>query len=396
MKYVVLVGDGMSDYPLPELGNKTPLQVANIPNMDFIARNGIAGTVQTLIEEMPLGSDIANLNIIGYNPKEYYTGRAPLEAAGKGINLKENEIAFRCNLVTVEEDTLIDYSAGHISTEEAKVLIEFLKEKMGNENMHFYAGVSYRHLLIIKQLSTDYRQLRCVPPHEIAGQQISKNFPQGEGTEEISQLMEESKKLLKNHKINQKRTKKGLNSANMIWLWGQGSAPKIPSFAGKYHFKGAVITAVDLIKGIGQCIGLKVIDVPGATGYLDTDYQAKADYGLEALRENDFLYLHVEAPDEAGHNGIVKDKIKAIEDFDEKVVGVIIKGIKKYGEYKILVLPDHSTPVKVKTHTAEPVPFAIYSDSCAADKVYSFDEISAKKGSLHFSEGSKLMDYFLI
>jgi 2,3-bisphosphoglycerate-independent phosphoglycerate mutase len=396
MKYAILIGDGMSDYPVAELDNRTPLQVAPTPNMDFIAQKGRGGTVSTLLEGMPLGSDIANLNILGYDPRKYYTGRAPLEAASLEVNLAPGEIAFRCNLITVKEGVLSDFSAGHIPTEEASRLIQFLNRKMGagkndpgQARLSFYPGDG--------NLEPSLLGLKCIPPHDIIGEEISPNFPRGEGGKEIIELMKRSKGFLENHEINRRRKEKDLNPANMIWLWGQGNSPRMPTFKEKYNLEGAVITAVDLIKGIGKCIGLKVIDVPGATGYLDTNYEGKAEYALKALEEVDFVYLHVESPDEAGHTGKPELKIRAIKDFDQKVVGTFLKGLKDYKEYRIMVLPDHSTPLSVRTHTIDPVPFALYAtDGSEKDEIPSFDEEALKgQGSLHFSQAHKLMDYFL-
>lgn len=391
MKYVFLVPDGAADYPIKELGNKTPLQIAKKPNMDFIARNGITGTVKTVPDGMEPGSDIANLSLLGYDPQKYYTGRAPLEAASMNIYLEEDEVAFRCNLVTVSDNILVDYSAGHISSIEAKILIQFLNEELRAKKLCFYPGVSYRHLMVTKG---DYSKTLCIPPHNIMGQSIEENLPKGEESSFLRELMISSREILEKHEINLRRKRMGKTLANMIWLWGQGKTPSIPRFYEKYGIEGGVISAVDLIKGIGQCAGLQIINVPGATGYFDTDYLAKANYALTALKELDFLFVHVEAPDEAGHAGDVNAKIEAIENFDSKVVGTILKGLKN-SEYRIMVVPDHPTPISVRTHVNKPVPFAIYERDVEPDEVKSFDEFAAKSGSLHLKEGYRLMDLFL-
>lgn len=392
MKYVVLVPDGAADYPLKELGNKTPLQVANIPNMDFLARNGIVGTVKTVPDGMEPASDVANLAIMGYDPAKYYTGRGPFEAASMGIFLAEEDMAFRCNLVTVSDNILEDYSAGHITTEEARVLIEMVNKKLGRDDINFYPGISYRHLMILKGQSIS---ARCIPPHDISGQLIDENLPKGEGANLLKKLILSSREFLESHEINLKRKAQGKRPANMIWLWGQGTNPQMPTLAEKYGISGSVISAVNLIKGIGFFAGLKILEVPGATGYFDTDYQAKGRFALQALTEEDFVFVHVEAPDEAGHIGDIEEKIRAIENIDAKIVGPLLDGLRKFRDYKILVVVDHATPIPVKTHVADAVPFAIYSPGIEADQAESFDEMTAKNGSVHLDKGYELMDLFV-
>lgn len=405
MKYIVLIGDGMADRPLKELKNKTCLEAAKTPNMDNLAREGVIGMVTTLPQGLPAGSDVANLSILGYNPDRYYTGRAPLEAASIGVKMGKDDVAFRCNLVTMKRIKkriyLEDYSAGHIPTEEASKLIKEIDKKLGmskrslGKDIRFYPGVSYRHLMIWKKGKD---QIDCIPPHDITGKEACDYMPMGDGEEVLWELIEESQAILKNHPINKNRKKSGLKEANSLWFWGQGKKPFLPSFKERYGLKGGLISAVDLMKGIGIYAGFRIINVPGATGYLDTNYEGKAKAALEALESLDFLYLHVASPDEASHNGDIKGKIKAIEDFDDKVVGTIIKGIKDIGEYKILLLPDHSTPIEAKTHTRDPVPFVIYTSPGQRRKreiVSSFDERITKKTTLIFKEGYKLMDYFL-
>ncbi len=402
MKYIVLVGDGMADYPLKELGGKTPLEAANKPNMNFIAKEGIVGTVKTIPDDLPSGSDVANLNVLGYNPLLYYTGRGPLEAANLGVSLGEDDIAFRCNIITVNEDVLFDYSAGHISDAEAKELIEFINEKLGTEYVQFYAGTSYRHLTVFRasQLDckfqiTDIINLKCTPPHDITGKRINEYLPQGKGREILIELMNKSIPLLEEHHINKVRRINNNNVGNMIWLWGQGKRPSMLSFKEKFGVTGSIISAVNLIKGIGIYAGLKVINVPGATGFFDTNYKGKADAALESLIKDDFVFVHVEAPDEAGHMGKIDEKIRAIEDFDRFVVGTILEGIKKFDKCKILILPDHPTPIPLMTHSREAVPFAIYGSDVKRDDVLAYDEKSAVSGSMHIEEGYKLMEYFI-
>lgn len=409
MKYIVLVGDGMSDYPLDDLNGRTPLEAAKIPNINYIADHGIVGRALTVPRGMSPASDIANLSIIGYDPKKYYTGRGPLEAANIGVDLDRDDVAFRCNLITAAEDTLADYSAGHITTNEASVLIKDLDQKMGCKWARFYPGVSYRHLLVIRTkylrqegkkrmtlTPTEFMETDCLPPHNIAGQRISKNLPRGKAREVLVKLMEQSKPLLEAHDLNKVRIDLKENPANMVWLWGQGTKPEMPSFKEKFGLKGAVISAVDLVKGIGKTIGLDVIDVPGATGYYDTDYKAKANYALKALENRDFVFVHVEAPDEAGHNGDIRAKITAIENFDKLVVGTILSEFKdKRKNFRILVMPDHATPISMRTHTNDAVPLAIFGTGVERDEIKVFTENAARASDLSFKNGFEIMEYFV-
>jgi 2,3-bisphosphoglycerate-independent phosphoglycerate mutase len=387
MKFIVLVGDGMADYPIPELGDLTPLQAANTPNMDFIAKHGRNGVAKTVPDSMTPGSDVANLSIMGYDPVKYYAGRGPLEAASMDVALGKDDIAFRCNLITERDGLLVDYSAGHISSEEARILIEAVDNELGND-CKFHAGVSYRHLLVMEQGENAV----CTPPHDVIGQPIDDVLPHGEDSEILIDLIRASKPILETHKLNAKRRKDGKNIANLIWPWGQGKAPLMPSLKELYGISGSIISAVDLLKGIGKYAGLSVINVPGATGYLDTNFSGKAAYALESLQERDFVFVHVEAPDEAGHMGNTEAKVKAIEDFDDKVVGGMLNELGGLGEYRIIVLPDHPTPISVKTHTREPVPFAIYSSNERADYVDRFDEFSARDGIFGLVKGHTLME----
>jgi len=393
MKYIVLVGDGMADYPIPELGNKTPLEVANTPNMDMVAKKGVVGMVETIPENLPPGSDVANLSVMGYDPNLFYTGRGPLEAGSMGIKVDKDDVVYRCNIVNVQDGIMVDYSAGHISSEEAKELIDALNENLSNDEIKFYAGVSYRHIMVYKGGSDS---LDCTPPHDITDKEYETYFPKGCGQDFIKELMEKSKQILESHPINKKRISEGKRSGNMIWLWGQGYAPNMPKFKEKYGLIGSVISAVDLIKGIGFYAGLNIINVPGATGYLDTNYLGKAEYALNSLNERDFVIVHVEAPDEASHAGDIRSKIKAIEDFDEKVVGTILSEMEKSGrEYMLLVLPDHLTPISVKTHVHGEIPYAVCGTNIKSNGIDRFCEAVAKLSSLKFTQGHELLPYLI-
>jgi 2,3-bisphosphoglycerate-independent phosphoglycerate mutase len=396
MKYIVLIADGMADYPIKELRGRTPLEVARTPNMDFVARNGKIGRVKTIPENMAAASDVANMSILGYDPQQYYSGRGPLEAENLGIELKEDDVAFRCNLITVSEDTLQDYSAGHISSKEASKLIEFIDGKLGNDRFKFYSGVSYRHIMLVKQATEELLdKITCIAPHDIIGKSINKNLPRGKNADILVKLMLDSRKILQTHEINLVRIDLKENPANMIWLWGQGKKPCIPKFIDKYGLGGSVISAVDLIKGLGKILGLEVINVPGATGYYDTDYQGKAKAALKSLEKNDFVFLHVEAPDEAGHNGDLREKITAIERFDQLVVGTILNALKNKKNFRILILPDHATPISLRTHTADIVCFAIFGKGIVGRGFLNYSEKEAEKSDLYFEKGHELMGYFI-
>jgi len=400
MKYLVVVGDGMADRPLRELDGRTPLQAARTPNMDMLAAAGTPGRVRTVPKGMHPGSDVANLSILGYNPLEFYSGRAPLEAASIGVALGKDDVAYRCNLVTLEfnEDrttaVMDDYSSGHISTEEAGELIEAVGRELGSGDIRFYPGVSYRHLMVWAGGSSD---AECVPPHDILGREIRDYLPSGPGADLLRRLMEESVDILESHTVNKKRVAAGKNPANSIWFWGQGRKPRMPLFRDKYALDGALISAVDLTRGLGLCAGFEILQVPGITGYLDTNYQGKAAAALDAFKRVDFVYLHVEAPDEAGHSGKTADKIKAIEDFDAFVVGPVSEGMKAFPEHKILLLPDHPTPVELRTHTDDPVPFVIYDSSHVhSNRNAGFNEdLLGADYLVCFEEGYRLMDFFI-
>ncbi len=397
MKYIVLLGDGMSDKKVDELGGKTPLQAAKTPNMDFIARRGKMGLLRTVPEGFTPGSDVANLSVFGYDPATCYTGRSPLEAASIGVELGPRDVAFRVNLVNLHPQGgklyMQDYSAGHISAPEGWELLEALQEKFGNDEFQFFPGVGYRHLMVWRNGSD---RMTVTPPHDITGLDILDYLPKGEGADQLVYMMNASQMLFCNHPQYKRRMAEDKLPANSIWFWGQGKAPRMESFGKKFGLAGAVISAVDLIRGIGVYAGLEIIKVKGATGYIDTNYRGKADAALEALERVDYVYLHVEAPDEAGHSGNLADKVKAIELFDEKVVGPVIEGMKKFGEYRIACLPDHPTPVKMMTHTAAPVPFVIYSgEETVNEGVAGYDEDSAKATGLYIEEGFRLMEMLM-
>lgn len=397
MKYIILLGDGMSDECLEQLGGKSPLQAAKTPNMDFMAKNGKLGLAKTVPEGYPPGSDVANLSVFGYDPAGCYTGRSPLEAASIGVELGPDDVAFRLNLVNLSPHGgklyMQDYSAGHISAEEGRELIEELQKVLGSDEFHFYPGVGYRHLMVWRG---GRNGMTLVPPHDITGKDILEYMPKGEGADRLIYLMNASQMVLYNHPQHKKRTAEDKLPANSIWLWGHGRAPQMPTYREKYGLSGVVISAVDLIRGIGVYAGLEVVKVEGATGYVNTNYRGKAEAALKALENSDFVYLHVEAPDEASHSGNLADKIKAIEQFDELVVGAVLQGIKKFGDYRILCLPDHPTPLRIMTHTSDPVPFILYSGETAnPSNVAGYDEESAKSTGLYVAEGYRLMDMML-
>jgi 2,3-bisphosphoglycerate-independent phosphoglycerate mutase len=401
MKYVIIVGDGMADYPIQSLGGRTPLMVARTPHMDWMAKQGEIGLVRTIPDGFNPGSEIANLSIFGYDPIRYYTGRGPLEAASLGVKLADDDIAFRCNLVTLKfqgnKIVMEDFSAGHITDGEAKKVILDLNKEMATNEIRFYSGVSYRHLMVLKNGAAKFsnlEKLELTPPHDIIGKEITTLLSQMK--EPVLALMTESQKLLKSHPINLARESKGLPPANSIWLWGQGRSPRMITLKERFGMDGYVISAVHLIKGIGILAGLEVLEVPGITGYFDTNYDGKAQYAMRGLREKDFVYVHVEAPDEAGHMGNPQLKIEAIEAFDAKIVGPILEGMEDFRRYKVLVLPDHPTPLSVRTHTADPVPYVIYSNEDGATSFHgeTFDEVSAGRSGISIEKGFELIERF--
>jgi 2,3-bisphosphoglycerate-independent phosphoglycerate mutase len=395
MKHIILLGDGMADYPLASLGGKTPLEFSHTPNMDRMAAEGTLGLIDTIPAGLSPGSDVANLAVLGYDPSLCYSGRGPLEAANIGVTLGAHDVAFRCNLVTLggdKNERLLDFTAGHISSETAKTIICDLHDHLGSEIFSFYPGVSYRHLFVWKN---GLGGMETKPPHDITGLEINVFLPQGEGAEQLSDLMRCAHDFLRDHPVNQRLMQDGKKPANAIWLWGQGRAPQIVPLTVKYNLKGGMISAVDLLNGIGIYAGLKVIPVEGATGYTDTNYLGKAKNALAALQELDFMFLHVEAPDEMGHD--LEGKIKAIEDFDEKIVGPILEGMPKFGAFRVMVLSDHPTPVELMTHGSEPSPFAVYSSEAHENRAHGrfFGETAAREENLLISPGHMLMNYFI-
>lgn len=383
MKYVVLQGDGMADWPIAELGNKTPLEYARTPNMDRIASLGVLGMTHTIPDGYPSGSDVGTMSLLGYDPRQYHTGRSPIEAASMGVELSPTDIAFRCNLVTLGtgangEETMVDFSSGHITSEEAAELIQAVSAELGKDDFSFFPGVSYRHLMV---WHGGKEKMQTTPPHDITDQPTATYFPTGDGSGRLCDLMQRSRRILADHPVNKKRLQDGKRPASTIWLWGQGRRPAVPTIKQRFGCEGAVISAVDLVRGIGVLAGLEVILVPGATGFLDTNYLGKAEYGLASLRNKDFLFLHVEATDEAGHMGAPDKKVQALEDFDQKVVGTILNGLQEFPEWRMLLMPDHATPCAIKTHSDDPVPFAILSSDDVkrgVTKPVCYNETSAK------------------
>lgn len=401
MKYVVILGDGMADYPMQQLDNKTPLQYAKKPNIDMLAKKGTVGLVKTVPDGIAPGSDAANLSVMGYTPKIYYTGRSPLEAVSMGIELLPTDVALRCNLVYLSEEepeyadkTMIDYSSDEISTEESKVLIKAVNDALKTDSVTFYPGISYRHCMVWSNGKTG---LGCTPPHDILEKKIIEYLPKEESGL-LLDLMKKSYGILKDHPVNKARRERGLRPANSIWLWGEGKKPALSSFKEKYNKTGTMISAVDLLKGIGLCAGLESIDVEGATGNIHTNFLGKAKAAIEALDSGkDFVYVHVEAPDECGHRYEIENKVKSIELLDSQVVQPILEGLKKFDAYRVLVLPDHPTPLSLRTHTSEPVPFVLYDSTTeVASPASGYDEAEAKKTGVFIEDGYTLMDLFIL
>lgn len=399
MKYVVLLCDGMADLPREDLTGKTPMGTANKPNMDKLAKVSEVGLVKTVIDSLKPGSDVANLSVLGYDPSVYYSGRSPLEAGSIGIDMKPTDVSFRCNLVTLSDEaeysekTMVDYCSDDISSEEAAELIAFIQEKMGTDEFRFYSGVSYRHCLIWNNGTLDVGTL--TPPHDITGRKITEYLGVNKNGEKLLDMMKRSYNLLKDHPVNKKRTERGLRPANSIWLWGEGVRKELTPFEEKYGLKGAMISAVDLLKGIGKFTGMEVIKVEGATGYIDTNFSGKAEAAIDALkRGNDFVYIHVEAPDECGHRFEIQNKVKSIELIDQLILGPILKAFD--GEdIKILICPDHPTPLALKTHTNAPVPYLIYDSRKSEKGVEKFCEEEAEKTGRFVKVGHTLMEHFL-
>jgi 2,3-bisphosphoglycerate-independent phosphoglycerate mutase len=397
MKYIILLGDGMADLPLKELGGKTPLECAHTPYMDRVAKEGTLGMIDTIPAGLSPGSDVAIMSLLGYDPLECYTGRGPLEAANMGVQLGVDDVAFRCNLVTLGGDAeyiMEDFTSGHITTQEAKIIINDINKELGSTNFQFYAGVSYRHLFVWRNGKA---LLETTPPHDITGNAVKDYLPRGAGMEEIKGLMARSQVFLRDHPVNRLRIAEGKKSANSIWLWGQGRAPEFAKLTDKYGLNGGMISAVDLLNGIGIYAGLKVMRVDGATGYVDTNYIGKARKALDALRDTDFIFVHVEAPDEMGHEGNIAGKIRAIEDFDEKIVGTILNEIYGLSPFRLLVLSDHPTPISLRTHSSDPSPFAVLSSDEHENlrNGLAFSEESALLNGVKISPGYLLMDHFI-
>ena len=399
MKYVLVVGDGMADYPIPELGDKTPLQVAFKPNMDSIAARGRSGLIKTVPDEITPGSDAAICSVLGYDPRHYCTGRGPLEAPSRGIKLSEKDAAYRCNLITEKDGVIVDYSAGHITTGEATPLIAAIKEAFDEPNqIEFYSGLDYRHLLILRNFPNP-ENINCTPPHDATNIKVSEVMPKAKmpqakkAAQLLIDLIEGSRDILRSNPINLAREKAGRRPANLIWLWGGGKKPSMPTFKEKFGVKAAVISAVDLVKGIGTYAGMKIINVQGATGLDNTNYEGKADAALKALINNDLVFVHVEAPDEAGHCKDFKLKVRTIEDLDKRLIGRILDGLKE--PFAVAILPDHPTPVSIGTHSRDPVPFSIASPFLKPDGVKKFDEKSAEKGAFGLVENNYLISLLL-
>ncbi len=393
MKYAIIIGDGMADEPIDTLGGKTPLEYAATPNMDIIAQQGIVGLVQTIPDGFEPGSDVANMSLLGYAPRTYYSGRAPIEAASLGIPLSSEDTAFRCNLVNLADSCMADYSAGHIETEDARQVISELQLHLNSDTVRFYPGVSYRHLVVIKQFPRG--SLICTPPHDITGKEYISHIPQGDGADILRTLSEKAHEILNSSPVNKKRAAEGKTPASDIWLWGHGSVKKFPTLTARYSLTGSVISAVDLVKGLGVLAGLTVRNVDGATGYLDTNYAGKVAATAQALEHEDFVYLHVEAPDETSHEGDCEKKIQAIEAFDRYVVGEILTIQKRHNEMRVLVLPDHATLLSTKTHHAMPVPFAVCGAGISPDSTVYYNENSGRSTNSSIYDGVTLFDAFI-
>lgn len=392
MKYFLIVPDGMADHPLAELGGRTPVEAAQTPHLDAVCSEGRLGLAHTTCSAHSPGSDVATLCLLGYDPDRYYTGRAPLEAASLGIELGPRDLAVRCNLVTADEEKLLDYSGGAIPTESARHLMKAVAESLGSPALNFYPGVSYRNILVIRGCGP--LRLKAHPPHDVMGRRLEEIYPSGECSDLLLDLIMRSRPVLSGHPVNQERVRQGKPPANLIWLWGAGQKPALPSFRDRFGKTGAVVAAVDLIKGIGQILGWNVLEVEGATGYFDTNYPGKAEAGIEALKRHDFVFVHIEAPDEAGHAGDAREKIRAIENVDRSIIGPVRKALKSYPGHRLLILPDHPTPVAVRTHVKEPVPFALCGHGISPGGPISYSEANARKSSLRLDRGFELMDLF--
>lgn len=401
MKYLVMLCDGMADYPVEALGGKTPLEAAVTPTMDKLAETAEVGLVKTVADGMKPGSDVANLSVLGYDPMVYYTGRSPLEAGSIGIDMKKTDVSLRCNLVTLsdepayEDKTILDYCADDISTAEAKILIDFIAEKLNNDEFSFYSGVSYRHCLIWNNGTLDIGTM--TPPHDITGKPIMEYVPKHENAAKLYELMKKSYELLKDHPVNKARIERGLRPANSIWLWGEGVRANLDDFKEKYGLSGSMISAVDLLKGIGKFSNMAVVNVEGATGYIDTNFEGKAQAAIDEFkRGQDFVYIHVEAPDECGHRNEMENKVRSISLIDELILGPVVDELRKMGDFKVLVTPDHPTPLALKTHTNDAVPFLIYDSTNAKEGVKNgFCERTAEETGVYIEKGFTMMRRFI-
>lgn len=400
MKYVVVLYDGMADYPVPALGGKTPMMCAKKPNMDYLAQHSEVGLIKTVADGLKPGSDVANMSVMGFDPMKFYTGRSPLEAASIGIDMKPSDVSLRCNLVTLSEDgkpyeekTIEDYCADDISTEEAEEIIKTIEEELGTDEFRFYSGVSYRHCLIWANGTTDLGTMTA--PHDITGKVITDYLSTAENAKPLIEMMKKSYDILKNHPVNLARKAQGKRPANSIWLWGEGTRPAMQSFEEIFGIKGSVVSAVDLIKGIGGCAKMEVAEVEGATGYLDTNFEGKANAALDLLERNDLVYIHFEAPDECGHRNEPENKVKAIEMIDSRVLPILFDGLKKYDDYKIMILPDHPTPIVTRTHASDPVPYLIYHKNNEITGVDTINEETAKATGNYIDFGPSIMPHFL-
>ncbi|MGN0572077.1 MAG: cofactor-independent phosphoglycerate mutase [Candidatus Fimenecus sp.] len=401
MKYVVVLCDGMADYPVPALGGKTPMMCANKPHIDALAQKGEVGLVRTVAAGLKPGSDVANMSVLGFDPKQYYTGRSPLEAASIGVDLKDTDVTLRTNLVTLsdapnyEEKTMVDYCAGDISTAEAAEIMQDVEAHFGNEIFKFYAGVSYRHCLVWANGTTDLGNM--TPPHDISGRVVGEYLSKSENAKPLIQMMKDSYAFLSEHPVNKQRVAEGKRPANSIWMWGEGKKPMLPAFSDVYGKKGAIVSAVDLLKGIAKCAKMEAPEVKGATGYIDTNFEGKAHAAVDALKNGcDFVYIHLEAPDECGHRNEPENKVKAIEMIDSRVLPIVLDGLKEIGEdYKIMILPDHPTPIVTQTHAADPVPYLIYHKANEKQGVETVNEETAKNTGVFIENGPDIMRKFL-
>lgn len=396
MKYAIVIPDGCADEPQESLGGRTPLEAARTPHMDAIAAAGVVGRSNNVPAHLPAGSDVATLSLLGYDPDRYFTGRAPLEAAAQGIALSATDWAIRCNLVTIVDQTMRSFTAGHISNDDARQLLATAQEQLGSETLEFVPGVSYRNLLIYRGGDAPFsRDTRTTPPHDLTDKPVLDDFPRGPGSDMLCRLMSRSMELFSDHPVNAQRKARGELPATNIWLWGLGSAPALEPFDALYGLRGAMITAVDLLRGVATLVGWRRIEVPGATGYTDTDYAAKGRYAVEALPEADVICVHVEATDEASHEGDCAAKIAALEAIDREIVGPLHEALKAQGDYRILVTPDHPTPLRIKTHSHGFVPWTICGTGIALDEHQCYSETTAGQSRRSFEQGHRLMGYFL-